>query len=95
MTALDFRDARRCVIERVTAACMRPTIEEVPLEKCGGRVLASPLVADRDYPAVSRSVRDGFAVRSVDVPGRLRIIGEVRAGEVFPGRLAREKRSRS
>jgi molybdopterin molybdotransferase len=66
---------------------MRPAIEEVPLEKCGGRVLSSPLVADRDYPAVSRSVRDGFAVRSADVPGRLRIIGEVRAGEVFPGQV--------
>ncbi|MDQ6701523.1 MAG: molybdopterin molybdotransferase MoeA, partial [Acidobacteriota bacterium] len=48
-------------------------------------VLAEEVRSDRDYPASNRSVRDGFAVRSVDVPGELRVIGEVRAGEWFHG----------
>jgi molybdopterin molybdotransferase len=46
-----------------------------------GRVLAEPVLADRDYPALRRSLRDGFAVKSTSVPGTLRVRGEVRAGE--------------
>ncbi len=34
-------------------------------------------------------MRDGFAVRADDVPGRLRLIGEVRAGERFEGAVRR------
>ena len=33
-------------------------------------------------------MRDGYAVRAIDLPGRLEIIGEVRAGERFAGQLA-------
>jgi len=64
-------------------------VEEVPLEAADGRVLAEALHAGRDYPALARSVRDGFAVRAAETPGRLRVIGEVRAGETFSGALAR------
>jgi molybdopterin molybdotransferase len=49
------------------------------------RVLAEDVAADRDYPPVARSVRDGFAVRSSDELRGLRVIGEVRAGEAFAG----------
>jgi molybdopterin molybdotransferase len=38
-------------------------------------------MADRDYPSLRRSLRDGFAVKAAEVPGTLRIRGEVRAGE--------------
>jgi molybdopterin molybdotransferase len=58
-------------------------VEEAGMAEATGRVLAEDIVADRDCPAVARSVRDGFAVRACDVPGRLRVIGEVRAGEAF------------
>jgi molybdopterin molybdotransferase len=51
-------------------------------------VLAEDLYAGRDYPALPRSVRDGFAVRAGETPGRLRVIGEVRAGEMFSGTVA-------
>jgi molybdopterin molybdotransferase len=34
---------------------------------------------------MARSARDGYAVRAQDLPGRLRVIGEVRAGEAFAG----------
>lgn len=60
-----------------------PSTEEVALLEAAGRVLAETVSADRDYPPVSRSVRDGFAVRAADLPGELRVIGEVRAGQTF------------
>lgn len=81
--ALDFAAARRCVVETV-GAC-RPEVEAVPLAEAAGRVLAVDVVADRDYPPVDRSIRDGFAVCAADVPGAVRLIGEVRAGEAFAG----------
>ena len=55
------------------------------MAQAGGRVLADSVAADRDSPAVSRSVRDGYAVRAADLPGELEIIGEVRAGERYSG----------
>lgn len=48
-------------------------------------MLAESVSADRDYPPLARSLRDGFAVKSADLPGALRMIGEVRAGEEFGG----------
>jgi molybdopterin molybdotransferase len=59
----------------------------VSLHDVVGRVLAEAVAADRDTPALSRSVRDGFAVRAADVPGSLEVIGEVRAGESFTGQV--------
>jgi molybdopterin molybdotransferase len=48
-------------------------------------VLAEDIAADRDVPAAARSVRDGYAVRAIDLPGELEVMGEVRAGERFAG----------
>jgi molybdopterin molybdotransferase len=87
--ALTFLDARTAVIREVRAHRVPPAPEVVPLEDCLGRVLAEDIAADRDYPPFNRSVRDGFAVRSNDMPGRVRIIGEVRAGERFEGAVGR------
>lgn len=64
-----------------------PALESVALEAAAGRVLAAPIAADRDYPALARSVRDGYAVRAIDLPGELEVIGEVRAGESFSGEV--------
>ncbi|HWR49848.1 MAG TPA: gephyrin-like molybdotransferase Glp [Bryobacteraceae bacterium] len=81
MPTLTFEAARACVVENVTALRALPQVETVTLADAAGRVLASPVFADRDWPATPRSVRDGFAVRSSDTPGRLRLAGEIRAGE--------------
>jgi len=62
-----------------------PSTGEVALVDLAGRVLAEDIAADRDSPALARSVRDGYAVRASDVPGTLEIVGEVRAGESFAG----------
>jgi molybdopterin molybdotransferase len=71
----------------VRAARVAPPVESVPLEAAAGRVLAEALRADRDYPAVARSVRDGYAVRAIDLPAGLEVIGEVRAGQSFAGEV--------
>ena len=42
----------------------------VTFECAARRVLAEDVAADRDTPALARSVRDGFAVRAADLPGR-------------------------
>jgi molybdopterin molybdotransferase len=82
---LTFTEARETVLAKVRAARKIPAAEEVALENAAGRVLAENVGADRDSPAVARSVRDGYAVRAIDLPGQLQVIGEVRAGEQFAG----------
>ncbi len=81
--ALPFRDARRLVLEHVAAAQVPLANETVDLTAADFRVLAEDLYADRDYPTLDRTARDGFAVRSADLPGRVCVIGEVRAGARF------------
>jgi len=75
------------VIETVRALVSSRPQEDVPLDEAHGRVLAEAIVADRDYPALRRSLRDGFAVRAADVPGTLQVKGEVQAGGQSPSRL--------
>ena len=86
VATMTFEEARACVIEKVTAA-RGPQTEEVPLGEAAGRILAEPIRADRDYPALPRSLRDGFAVRSSELPGSFEIIGEVKAGDRFDGEV--------
>ena len=45
---------------------VQPSIETVALSSASGRVLARPLVADRDQPPFPRSTRDGFACRAAE-----------------------------
>ena len=85
MAALTFSEARQAVVDRVRAARSAPAVEEVDLAAAAGRVLAEDVAADRDSPAVARSVRDGYAVRAIDVPGELQVVGEVRAGQRYEG----------
>jgi molybdopterin molybdotransferase len=91
---LSYTDARREIIE-IAGTVKRPLLREaVEIEQAFGRILAEPVLADRDYPPFDRSTRDGFAVRSADVssPGaRLDCIGELRAGGAFKGALGPEQ----
>jgi molybdopterin molybdotransferase len=53
----------------------------VSLADAGGRVLADPkVVAAVDVPAFANSAMDGFAVLASDLPGLVRVTGEVAAG---------------
>lgn len=61
--------------------------EDLHLRDCAGRVLADDLVAPVQLPAWPASAVDGYAVRSVDGGGRLRVVGEAAAGRPFAGEL--------
>jgi len=80
VATLSFWEARAAVLERLKDAPL-PSTERIPLSEAAGRVLAEEVRADRDLPPATRSLRDGFAVRSADVPGELVVVAEVRAGE--------------
>lgn len=82
---MTFDQARECVLREVLPR--RGERDEVHVLDAAGRVLAEDVCADRDYPPFARSARDGFAVRSCDAPGELRVLGEVRAGELFEGEV--------
>jgi molybdopterin molybdotransferase len=85
---LSFEEAYEAVRERCRAildAGDRPS-EEVLLLHALGRVLAEPVVADRDFPPFARATRDGFAVRADDLVSgvtTLRVVGQVRAGDTY------------
>ena len=81
MAQFAYEEARQVVIETIRRLSKHRLSESVPLHQAHGRVLAAPLLADRDYPAVRRSLRDGFAVKSQNLPGILNVRGEVRAGQ--------------
>jgi molybdopterin molybdotransferase len=61
--------------------------ERVGLLEAVGRVLGAPILADRDQPPFDRATRDGFAVRAEEIASgaRLRVAGQVRAGERWIG----------
>ena len=77
---LEFEEARQIVIETVRSLKVALRTESVDIEYSHSRVLCEPIYADRDYPALRRSLRDGFALRSSDVPGVLIVRGELKAG---------------
>jgi molybdopterin molybdotransferase len=82
-TLLSYSDARQKVIEVAGSLPRSLKRAAVEIEQAFGRILAAPVLADRDYPPFDRSTRDGFAVRSADAqkPGaRLECVGELRAG---------------
>jgi len=70
---------------RMLAAAASLEAETVALGKALGRVLAEDVVATRDQPPFAASAMDGWAVRTKDGPGRLRMVGESAAGHGFAG----------
>jgi molybdopterin molybdotransferase len=81
-------------LQRILDALPAPGTETVPLARAAGRILARDAVATVDLPGFDNSAMDGYAVRAADVasaaattPVRLRLHGQVAAGEVFAGAL--------
>jgi len=91
-TVLSFEDARHTVEEHA-AQLTAPATEQVDLLAAFGRVLAEPVLADRDMPPFPRSTRDGYALHSTCVsrlPAVFEVIGEIKAGEItekIPSRI--------
>jgi len=85
---VSFEEARR-IVEEHAAKVLATRIglaatEAIDLLAARGRVLAEPIFADRDFPPFPRATRDGYAVRAADVkqvPARLQVIGEIKAGD--------------
>ena len=81
---------------RMLTGAARLGVEDVALADALGRVLAAPVVADRDQPPFDASAMDGWAIRRVDLaPGtQFQIAGESAAGRaharaVEPGQAVR------
>ena len=66
--------------------------QEVPLLEALGRVVAEPVLADRDFPPFPRATRDGYAIRAAyltpDGLASLRVVGQVKAGDSYGLSLA-------
>lgn len=79
---MDLHEARRLVLERA-APCGS---ESVQIGDAMGRVLAEPVLAQRDLPPMPRSRLDGFALRSSDTQGALK--DGRKSLRLLPGSLA-------
>jgi molybdopterin molybdotransferase len=80
---VSFEEARH-LVEQHAAGISPRDAATVDLLVASGRVLAEEIVADRDFPPFARATRDGYAVRAADlaqVPARLEVLGEVKAGD--------------
>jgi molybdopterin molybdotransferase len=81
-TVLSFEEARH-VVEKHAAHVAAVAQEPVELLESWGRILAEPVVADRNFPPFRRAARDGYAVIAADLatlPATLDVVGEIRAG---------------
>ena len=83
MKLLTVEDARARMLAEIPAL----PGEAVAIQDSIGRVLAEDVAAVRDQPPFAASAMDGWAVRSADTPGALRVVGESAAGHGFEGVL--------
>ena len=61
--------------------------ETIPPGRAAGRYLAAPLRAARTQPSADVSAMDGYTVRSDDLAGPWRVVGESAAGHPFGAAL--------
>jgi molybdopterin molybdotransferase len=73
--------------QRMLAAVSPLPAERVAIADSIGRVLAEDVAAVRDQPPFHASAMDGWAVRTADAPGTLRIVGESAAGHGHAGEV--------
>jgi molybdopterin molybdotransferase len=80
---VSYAEASGIVREHADRLVARHAPEFAGLLDSLGRVLAEPILADRDQPPFPRSTRDGFACRGADVAAGvpLEVIGSIRAGD--------------
>lgn len=80
---LDVAEAADLVLARTPVLLS----EQVHVGEAAGRVLADDLLAPSQLPAFPSSAVDGYAIRSSDGGGRLRVVGEAAAGRPFDGEV--------
>lgn len=62
-------------------------LEKIPTAQARNRVLARDVISPLPMPEFRRSAVDGYAVQADATPGVLRVVGEVRMGELAPFNL--------
>lgn len=93
MTAalISYEEASSLVLARARELrrLSRP-VEHAALAAAFGRILAEPVLADRDQPPFARSTRDGYACRAGEAAAHswLPVAGTTRAGQAPDGPLA-------
>ena len=88
----NYRTLEEAVSASIANSVRVRGVERVALDSAWGRVISATVKGKVDVPPWNRSTVDGFALRSVDTSdgeGRLRVIGEARAGTFFKGRVGR------
>lgn len=78
----DYAEALGAALRAVDANAVSRIEEEVAIDAASGRVLATPIVADRDLPPFNRAMMDGYALRAADFnrDRALTVVGELPAG---------------
>lgn len=69
----------------VLALATAPEAEEIAVQDGLGRALIQPAVARLTQPPFDASAMDGYALRSADLPGPVRVIGTAAAGVPYDG----------
>jgi molybdopterin molybdotransferase len=84
-----YDEAARMVAAYASQLGPPGTMERLELGHAAGRVLAQPLLADRDQPPFARSTRDGYACRAAEASAQrwLAVAGSTRAGDPPAGPL--------
>jgi molybdopterin molybdotransferase len=87
---LRYERARQIVIEEIGKRRGPRATAGVSVWEALGLVLAQEVRTDREYPPFDRSTRDGYAVRAKEVVagGKLKCVGEIKAGDTVRERLA-------
>lgn len=82
---MDYQEATRILTEKAEPV----EVEEIPLEKCAGRVLGADIIAGENVPSFDRSPYDGYAFRAADTqeateqtPVTLKVVENIRAGQM-------------
>ena len=75
-----YEDALQRSLDGVDCRCEH---EAVPIGAADHRVLAEPIIADRDQPPFNRSAMDGYAIRSADLASTTSfpVVATVAAGQ--------------
>lgn len=75
-------------LARVLALATAPEGETVRLDEAAGRALLEPAVARLTQPPFDAAAMDGYALRSADLDGPLRVVGQSAAGHPWQGEAA-------
>jgi molybdopterin molybdotransferase len=88
-TLLSYGQAAALVASHAARLGPAGPIQHADLAHASGRVLAQPLLADRDQPPFPRSTRDGYACRAAEASTHspLALAGATRAGQPPAGPL--------